>query len=128
MSDNNKVLLIDDDESVRLILSYTFKNAGFHVEQANDGEDGLNKIKSFCPDFIITDLLMPVKSGIELVKTVRLDLQLNTPIIVVSSAGMDKIVMTAFELGVNDFVQKPFKPKQLVDRITKIKSRKWVNS
>lgn len=127
-SNNNKILIIDDDQSIRIALKFILKKNGYVVIEAVDGNEGLKQIKKFNPDIIITDLLMPNKSGIELIKAVRLDLKMKIPIVVLSSVGMEKVVMVAFELGANDFIQKPIKAKEIIDRIDKINNNRWIKT
>ena len=113
----NKVLLIDDDATMLSMLKYKLEKAGYEIETASDGEKGKEMITSFKPDVVVTDLMMPYVSGLELVEYVRTVLKLELPLIVLSSAGQEKTVVQAFEIGATDFVTKPFSPNELLIRI-----------
>ena len=120
-----KVLVVDDDPSTRILLSHILKVDDFQVILASDGHQGLQKFNEEAPELVLTDLLMPVKSGIQLIKNIRLDLKSQTPIIVLSSVGQTQTVMHAFELGANDFITKPFDTKEILVRINNVLRSKW---
>lgn len=120
-----KVLVVDDDPSIRILLSHILKVDDFQVILASDGHQGLQKFNEESPELVLTDLLMPVKSGIQLIKNIRLDLKSQTPIIVLSSVGQTQTVMHAFELGANDFITKPFDTKEILVRINNVLRSKW---
>ena len=113
------VLLADDDELLVSLLQFKLKKEGYQVTFVTNGKEVKEHLKNNTPDIIVTDIMMPYFSGIELVDYVRNELKLNTPIIVISSAGNEENVLSAFELGANDFVSKPFSPAELLLRITK---------
>ena len=71
------------------------------------------------PDIIVSDIMMPYFSGIELIDFVRNELKSNTPIIIISSAGNEQNVLSAFELGANDFITKPISPTELLVRVAR---------
>lgn len=120
-----KILLIDDDEMMLLSLMHVLKKNGYEVMLAANSSEGVQAYESFKPDLVVTDLMMPVTSGLEVIKKIRLDLKEETPIIIISSMGQDKTVMLGFEMGVNDFITKPFKPTEVLERIRKILSKTW---
>ena len=76
-------------------------------------------LENTMPDIIVSDIMMPYFSGIELIDYVRNELKSNTPIIIISSAGNEQNVLTAFELGANDFITKPVSPTELLVRIAR---------
>jgi DNA-binding response OmpR family regulator len=119
----NKVLLIDDDEAFLIILKHLLIQAGFEVETASDGQEGMKKYSSFKPDLVITDLMMPFVSGLEFIKYLREDLMQEVPLIMVSAEDEENIVSTAFRLGANDYLVKPLKPIELVTTVKKILAR-----
>ncbi len=83
------------------------------------GKEVKEYLKNDMPDIIVSDIMMPYFSGIELIDYVRNDLKSNTPIIIISSAGNEQNVLTAFELGANDFITKPVSPTELLVRIAR---------
>jgi len=119
----NKILVIDDNETMQTILKFKLVKKNYHLKTALDGNLGKQLIYEFKPDLIVTDLIMLVVS--RLIKYLRLDLSLDTPIVMLSPAGEEKIVLQAFELGENDYEKKPFRPNELVKRIKIILERSY---
>lgn len=114
-----KILLADDDELLVSLLQFRLKKEGYEVTFVKDGKEVKEYLSKSLPDIIVSDIMMPYFSGIELVDFVRNELKLSIPIIIISSAGNEENVLSAFELGANDFVSKPFSPTELLLRITK---------
>ena len=116
-----KILIIDDDEVTLQAIEIKLKKDGFVHKVFTNVNDALNILESFHPDLIITDILMPHTSGLELIGMVRShSLGRRIPIIVLSGIGQEKIVLEAFQLGADDFITKPFNPSELSLRIKKI--------
>lgn len=126
MTNINQVLLIDDDPITRELVKFFLEERNYDVIEAINGEDGLINFQNSNPFLIITDLYMPKKTGIELIKSIRLDLNSQTPIIAMSSADTEDLVMFAFDLGVNDIIKKPVECGQLYQIIDKILNNKWI--
>lgn len=116
----SKILIADDDEMITTMLKFNFERAKYTVWLAADGNSAKEIITQEAPDIIITDLMMPFVSGLELINIVRNELSLNTPIIVLSTAGQENIILQAFKIGANDFVTKPFSPHELLVRIKRL--------
>ncbi|APQ18939.1 response regulator transcription factor [Maribacter hydrothermalis] len=114
-----KVLLADDDQLLASLINFRLKKGGYDVHYSANGKEVKDYLKNEMPDIIISDIMMPYFSGIELIDFVRNDLKLKTPIIIISSAGNEQNVLTAFELGANDFITKPVSPTELLVRIAK---------
>lgn len=110
----DKVLIIDDDRHICTILQDYFEFEGFEVVIAYDGKQGLKKIKSEKPDIIILDLMLPEKDGWEVCQELRP--RDDTPIIILSAKNKDTDRITGLELGADDYVTKPFSPKEVVVR------------
>jgi DNA-binding response OmpR family regulator len=118
-----KILVCDDDPVILNVVYMKLKSENFgEIVQAIDGQQGIDLISKNHFDLIITDLQMPLQTGLDLARYVRKQQKRNTPIIVLSSEGLENIVMEAFEIGVNDFVTKPFSVKELVDKVKKLLS------
>lgn len=113
------LLLAEDDELLASLLDYRLQKGGFNVHLANDGRDVKEYLKTATPDIIVSDIMMPYFSGIELIDYVRNELNSKIPIIIISSAGNEENVLSAFELGANDFISKPVSPSELLVRIGK---------
>lgn len=120
MSNKKKIVLAEDNSTLSLLLKFRLEKEGYEILIAVDGKEAIEKIESHKPDLILTDIMMPFVSGLEVVSFVRNDLKIQTPIIVFSAAGQEEMVLKAFNLGANDFMGKPFSPNELVIRIKRV--------
>lgn len=120
MSNSIKIVLAEDNSVLSLLLKFKLEKEGYKLFMAVNGKEAIDLIKEHEPDIILTDIMMPFKSGLEVISYVRNKLELNTPIIVFSSAGQEEMVLNAFNLGANDFMSKPFSPNELIIRIKRI--------
>jgi DNA-binding response OmpR family regulator len=111
------LLLAEDDELLASLLDYRLQKGGYNVHLASDGRDVKEYLKGATPDLIVSDIMMPYFSGIELIDYVRNELNSKIPIIIISSAGNEENVLSAFELGANDFISKPVSPSELLVRV-----------
>ncbi len=115
-----KVIVIDDEEDVVFLMKRILEKAGYTVISANDGEEGLKKIKEEKPDLVILDLMMPGIDGYEVLQRIRADPEISRiPVIIVSVKGNEEDIVKGINLGANDYFTKPFNEKIL---LTKIKS------
>ena len=120
----NKILLIDDEKDILEFLSYNLIKAGYKIDQAENGDEGLKKLKTFKPDLIIVDVMMPVLDGIEFCSIVRSNPQHENIIIVFLTArSEDYTQIIALESGADDFISKPIKPKLLITKINSLIKR-----
>lgn len=119
----NKILVIEDDILMVKILEFVLRKEGYQITIAKDGIEGLEKIETFNPDMIITDIILPFKSGLEIISFVK-ENHKHILVIVVSSMGEEeRTVMEAFNLGADDFVSKPFNPNELKLRVKRLFAR-----
>ncbi|BDQ38159.1 DNA-binding response regulator [Pseudodesulfovibrio nedwellii] len=121
---SQKVLVVEDHRDTRELLKYNLSAAGFDVAAAEDGQLGLNLAQAFKPDIILLDLMMPGTDGLEVCRQLKGDPGLaRIPVIILTAKGeeVDKIV--GLELGADDYVVKPFSPRELVLRIKAILRR-----
>jgi DNA-binding response OmpR family regulator len=109
-----KALIVDDDLALADVVSFTMRRAGFEVILAHDGQAALDRWKEEAPDLIILDLNLPKIDGLKVCKRIR-D-QADTPIIILSVRGEEDDVVKGLELGADDYIVKPFSPRQLVAR------------
>jgi two-component system alkaline phosphatase synthesis response regulator PhoP len=111
-----KILVIEDDQAVQRALRRTFETAGFDVSIAPDGGSAMDTFRAFMPRLVILDLRLPGKSGQDLCREIKRESS-NTPILVLSAAGdvLDKVLL--LELGADDYVTKPFSPRELLARV-----------
>ena len=124
------ILVVDDDDGIRdLVKQYLIQN-NFVVTTANSAEDANEKIKVIKFDLIVLDIMMPGKSGLEF--TIENKNSLNTPIILLTAKGEASDRVEGLEIGADDYLPKPFEPKELILRIknilnkTKLKNKKRV--
>lgn len=112
-----KLLLAEDDELLAALLNFRLQKGGYDVSLSTNGREVKEYLSETIPDIIISDIMMPYFSGIELVEYVRNEIKSNVPIIIISSAGNEENVLNAFELGANDFLSKPVSPSELLVRV-----------
>ncbi|MEH3114501.1 response regulator transcription factor [Pedobacter terrae] len=110
-----RVLIAEDDELMLKIVEFRLKKDGHEVILARDGNDALQKVEDYEPDLIISDVMMPYRSGLEIVAAVKE--KHETPIIILSGMGHEDMVLEAFRLGADDYLTKPFSPSELSVRI-----------
>jgi two-component system, NtrC family, response regulator AtoC len=117
-----RVLVVDDEENIRVVLRTVLRRHGYEVEIADSGEQALDLIDSFGPDFVLTDVRMPRIGGLELLSTLRAK---NHPatVIVMSAYGNVDLAIEAIQAGAYDYVQKPFKPDEVVLALRKAEER-----
>jgi DNA-binding response OmpR family regulator len=120
------ILFAEDDDVLRNSLTFYLKNNGFTVTPVSNGLQVKELLKSAPFDLIITDLNMPFLGGMEVINFVRNELKSEAPIIVLTSFGIEKAELDAFEIGASEFVSKPFSPSVLKARIDKLLSRRAV--
>ena len=118
----DRVMVVDDDQNIRLVLKYRLEREGYHVLLAEDGVDALEKVKAEKPDLIILDLTMPRMDGFGFLKEIRGngDGTSAIPIIVLTAYGYESNRARSLELGAVEFMTKPFSPRQLVAEVWKI--------
>ena len=120
-----KILIIDDEPDIRILIKYTLEKEGFLVDTAENGEEGIIKAKQFLPDLIILDVMMPGMDGMETCEKLRLDSSFNnTFICFLTARSEDYSQIAGFNSGADDYITKPVKPKVLVSRINGILRRK----
>ncbi|OGK16086.1 hypothetical protein A2774_01805 [Candidatus Roizmanbacteria bacterium RIFCSPHIGHO2_01_FULL_39_12c] len=114
-----KLILVEDDVFFRKFYVEKLKEKGFEIEEADDGEQGLEKIRSFKPDLVLLDIIMPKKDGFEVLKDMQADSSLkDIPVLVFSTLGQETDVAKAKKLGATDYVNKSlFDFNQLLEKI-----------
>jgi len=119
-----KIILAEDNDLLRKSLSFFLESKGFEVDQYADGREALEAIKNKSYDIVLTDINMPGKSGMEMTQYIRITLELDIPIIIFTSSGIEQTELDAFDIGANDFMAKPISPSVLLVRITKLLKEK----
>ena len=116
-----KVLIADDDSDIRDITAFALRREGFQVSLAADGKQALDQWKVSSPDVVLLDVRMPKMSGYEVLRTIRT--KNETPVIFVTARKEEEDIVRGLELGADDYVTKPFSPRQLVARIRSVTRR-----
>jgi DNA-binding response OmpR family regulator len=115
-----KILIAEDEPLILMALERHLKKEGFEVIITADGREALFVLENHSPDLIITDILMPFTSGLELIGIVKSNPEKKIPVIVLSALGQEKTVLDAFQLGADDFITKPFNPAELSMRVKRL--------
>lgn len=113
------ILIAEDEALVLKMLAYRLQKEGYTVLTASDGKQALECLQNNIPDLVITDLMMPYHTGLEILEFVKNSLSPTIPVIVLSASGQESTVETAFSLGADDYALKPFSPNELVARVHK---------
>lgn len=116
-----KILVVDDEAKIRMIIKEYAEFEGYEVVQASDGMEAVEKTKADSFDIIIMDVMMPRLDGYSAVKEINKDKK--TPVIMLSARGEEYDKLFGFEIGVDDYVVKPFSPKELMARIKAVLNR-----
>lgn len=122
----DKILIVDDEASIRRILETRFKMLGFDTATAADGEEAMDVFNKFLPDIVVLDIMMPKMDGYGVTKEIRK--QADTPVIILTALGDVAERITGLELGADDYVVKPFSPKELEARVKCILRRTTTKS
>jgi two-component system OmpR family response regulator len=115
-STNIRVLVVDDEENIAYLLTAAMKNQGFDVESCDCGEKAISLARTFNPDVIILDVLLPDKSGIEVVKAIR-SAGVMSPVIFLSALGSATDKVAGLTSGGDDYMVKPFALEELIARV-----------
>ena len=116
-----RVLLVDDDPHIRQLLAFAFDKAGMEVSEASDGEEALAEVARQAPDLVVLDINMPRMDGLEVCR--RLRAQGEVPVLFLSSRDDEFDRVLGIELGADDYVVKPFSPREVVARANAILRR-----
>jgi len=113
-----RVLLIEDDRDIVELVRYNLEREGFQVAAATDGASGLAQIRKTPPDILLLDLMLPKLSGLDICKEIRRDTSLNRlPILMLTARGEEADRVVGLEMGADDYVTKPFSPRELGARV-----------
>lgn len=118
------ILVVDDESDIRDLITYNLKKEGFRTDTAPDGETALLNIRKHKYDLIILDLMLPAIQGIELCKILRNDPKTSKiPIIILTAKGEEADRILGLEIGADDYITKPFSPRELIARIKAVLRR-----
>lgn len=117
-----KILIVDDMVTMRRIVKNVLKQLGFsNIDEAENGQDGLQKLKSSKYDFVVSDWNMPVMTGIDMLRAIRADEQLKAiPVLMVTAEAQQKNLVEAVQAGVSNYIIKPFTAETMQEKLAKI--------
>jgi DNA-binding response OmpR family regulator len=119
------VLVVDDDPDVCDLVTYKLEQSGFEVRRASDGDEAMREVAKRVPDLVLLDIMMPGISGLEVLERWRSDhATASIPVVLLTAKAQENDVERGFELGADDYVVKPFSPRELVRRVTAVLSRR----
>lgn len=124
---SKKILVVDDESSIVTLLRYNLEQAGYIVETASDGQEGYDAVLKTNPDLIILDLMLPKMDGMEVCKALRLQ-KINTPIIMLTAKDEEFDKVLGLELGADDYMTKPFSPREVTARVKAVLRRSYATS
>lgn len=125
-----KVLVVDDMSTMRRIVKNVLKQIGYtNIEEAENGQDGLNKLKAGGFGLVVSDWNMPVMMGIDMLRAIRADPNLkHIPVLMVTAEAQKENIIEAVQAGVSNYVVKPFTAEALLEKLQKIFAKKTVNA
>ena len=113
-----RILIIEDDRDIVELVRYNLASEGFDVNSSSDGSAGLAQVRKSPPDLLLLDLMLPKMPGLEVCKEIRRDSALNRlPILMLTARGEEADRIVGLEMGADDYVTKPFSPRELVARV-----------
>jgi two-component system phosphate regulon response regulator PhoB len=119
-----KIVVIEDEDDILEVIAYNLKREGYEVITSTSGEDGLEKIEKSSPQLVVLDLMLPEIDGLELCRKLKSDpLTRSIPVIMVTAKGEESDVVLGLGVGADDYVTKPFSPKELVARVKAVLRR-----
>ena len=119
------ILIVDDEEDILELVRYNLEKEGYLTLSATTGEEALKATQDAHPDLIVLDLMLPGIDGLEVTRILRKeDTTAHVPIVMLTAKGDETDIVTGLELGANDYISKPFSPKELVARIRAILRRR----
>jgi len=119
-----KILVVEDEPDILEVIEYNLAREGFRVLTAREGDDGLKKARQELPDALVLDLMLPGVDGLEVCRRLRGDdVTRNLPIVMVTAKGEEADVVVGLGIGADDYVVKPFSPRELVARLRAVLRR-----
>jgi DNA-binding response OmpR family regulator len=115
------ILVVDDDPVILQLLQVNFEMEGFTVITAADGREGVDRTRADRPDIVVSDVMMPKMSGIELVAELKADPSTaSIPVLLLTAKAQQADIGAGIDAGADDYVTKPFEPLDLVDRVNRL--------
>jgi DNA-binding response OmpR family regulator len=117
-SEGRSIVVIEDEDAIRDVVAYNLERAGFRVATAADGREGLLRVREHRPDLVVLDLMLPELDGLDVCRALREDPDTALlPVIMLTAKGAEDDIVAGLGAGADDYVTKPFSPRELVARI-----------
>lgn len=120
-----RILVVEDDAMVRELIEFKLSSAGHEVLMAADGEAGLEAVRTARPDLVILDWMMPKLTGLEVCAAIRADEEISDmPVLLLTARAQERDVESGYSAGADDYLLKPFSPRELLSRVEALAARK----
>ena len=121
---SQQVVIVEDEADIREVIAYNLKREGYRTSAVADGEQALQWVRETLPDLVLLDLMLPGLDGLEVCQRLKSDAATrNVRIIMVTAKGEERDILTGLDLGADDYLTKPFSPKELLGRIRAVLRR-----
>lgn len=124
---SERILIVDDEKEMRTLLKLCLSEKVYHVFEATNGTEAIDAIRKNEIDLVVLDIMMPEIDGFELLKIMRQELSQKNPVILLSALGDTERIVKGLQLGADDYIVKPFEPKELTARIESVLRRSSVS-
>ena len=119
------ILVVDDEQDIVELVKYRLEQAGYDVATASDGKQGLKLAREMAPDLAVLDVMMPQLDGYEVTEKIRSDKKISAmPVILLTARVQEQDVQRGFDAGADDYIKKPFSPKELRSRVQAVLGRR----
>lgn len=126
---SKSIVVIEDEPDILEVLSYNLTREGYQVRTAEDGETGLALVRQHAPDLVLLDVMLPGRDGLEVCRELKSDaVTADVPVIMVTAKGEESDVVLGLGLGADDYITKPFSPRELVARVRAVLRRGQVQA
>ena len=124
MAKQERIVVIEDEADILEVLQYNLTREGYRVATSRDGEEGLAAVRRENPDLVLLDLMLPGLDGVEICRRLKADpTTASIPVVMVTAKGEETDVVLGLELGADDYVAKPFSPRELMARVRAVLRR-----
>ena len=122
--ETRKIIIVEDEEDIREIIQYTLNREGYKAFSVDNGQDALQMIRETIPDLVLLDLMLPDLSGIDICRHLKSNLETeDIRIVMVTAKGTEADIVLGLSLGADDYVTKPFSPRELLERVKAVLRR-----
>ena len=122
--ETRKIIIVEDEEDIREIIQYTLNREGYKAFSVGNGQDALQMIRETIPDLVLLDLMLPDLSGIDICRHLKSNLETeDIRIVMVTAKGTEADIVLGLSLGADDYVTKPFSPRELLERVKAVLRR-----